>query len=69
MSPILLLLVALRTTDITCSKCQIEGLENIPINFFDIWGLDIYNFENKLLFLDVLQGNLPEDYAMRECDD
>jgi len=44
---------------------QIEGLEDVAINFFDIWGLEGDNYKDDML-LDVLGGKLPDGYTMRE---
>jgi len=41
-------------------------LEDVAINFFDIWGLDGDNYKDDML-LDVLGGKHPEGYTMREC--
>jgi len=54
------------TKDITRFQVsQIKGLEDVKINFFDIWGLDSNNFQGSM-FLDVLTGKLPPDYKMKE---
>jgi len=54
------------TTDLTRFQLsQINNLEKIPINFFDIWGMDGNNYQNNM-FLHVLHGKLPEGYEMRE---
>jgi len=44
---------------------QLEGMEHVKINFFDIWGLEGDNFKEDML-ISVLEGKLPEGYTMRQ---
>jgi len=44
---------------------EIEGFNTIPINLFDIWGMDADNYQNGM-FLDVLKGKLPESFEMKD---
>lgn len=56
------------TTDITRFKLsQMPGLEKVYVNFFDIWGLDQNTFQKgSNMLLEILNGNLPEGYQMKE---
>jgi len=44
---------------------QIDGLKDVPINIFDVWGLDKNNYQNELL-LTLLDGKLPNGYDMKD---
>jgi len=52
-------------TRFSIKDLQDENLVSVPINIFDIWGMDTDNYQNKM-FLDVLRGELPEGYIMKD---
>jgi len=48
------------------SVSQVPGLENIRINFFDLWGMDENNYTDIKL-QDFIRGNIPKDVTSSEC--